>query len=97
MGARQTLFCRGGQIRGVVIAIKIASRAFIQQRTGHDPVMLFDEVLSELDPDRQETLLGHLPGTQTILTCTSIPDAIKIKSDVAIIDIRKLVSLPAQV
>ena len=84
-----------GQMRGLVIALKVASRAFIEQRTGQSPILLFDEILSELDPMRQETLLGHLPGAQTILTCTSIPDAIRVKSDVAIIDIRTLVTSPA--
>jgi DNA replication and repair protein RecF len=86
-----------GQMRGLVISLKVASRAFIEQRTGQSPILLFDEILSELDPMRQETLLHHLPGAQTILTCTSIPDAIRVKSDVSIIDIRTLVNSPALV
>lgn len=81
-----------GQIRGLVIAIKVASRAFIEQRIGRNPILLFDEILSELDPVRQESLLSRLPGSQTILTCTSIPEAIRAKSDVAIIDIRTFAS-----
>lgn len=81
-----------GQMRGLVIAIKIASRSFIEQRIAQNPILLFDEILSELDPMRQETLLHHLPGTQTILTCTSIPEAIRTKSDVAVIDIRAIAS-----
>ncbi|HSX24884.1 MAG TPA: DNA replication and repair protein RecF [Candidatus Andersenbacteria bacterium] len=87
----EAVFSRG-QIRGLVIAMKVASRAFIEARIGIEPVLLFDEILSELDPSRQETLLQHLPSSQTILTCTSIPDNIRGKSDVASVDIRSLIS-----
>ncbi|MEO6077714.1 MAG: DNA replication and repair protein RecF, partial [Candidatus Andersenbacteria bacterium] len=86
-----------GQMRGLVIALKVASRAFIEQRTGQSPILLFDEVLSELDPTRQETLLQHLPSSQTILTCTSIPDVIRAKSDVSIIDIRTFTDIRVSV
>ncbi|OGY36728.1 MAG: hypothetical protein A3E36_04105 [Candidatus Andersenbacteria bacterium RIFCSPHIGHO2_12_FULL_45_11b] len=89
--AADTIFSRG-QMRGLVVAMKVASRAFIEQRLGVEPVLIFDEILSELDPGRQETLLSHLPATQTILTCTSIPENIRQKSDVAAIDIQTLIS-----
>ena len=89
--AASTVFSRG-QMRGLVIAMKVASHAFIERRLGRDPILLFDEILSELDPARQETLLNHLPSSQTILTCTSIPDNIRTKSDVASIDIRELMA-----
>jgi DNA replication and repair protein RecF len=77
-----------GQLRGLVIAIKVAAYAYIKQLTGHDPLLLFDEVLSELDAERQKNLIAHLPATQTILTCTTIPEEVKKRSDVFVLDVR---------
>lgn len=79
-----------GQIRGVVIALKVITRDYIESLLGHPPVLLFDEVLSELDEQRQQILLSHMPSSQIILTCTHLPESIRTKSDVASIDIRSL-------
>lgn len=79
-----------GQLRGLVIAMKVAAYGYIKQLIGHEPLLLFDEVLSELDAQRQKNLLGALPATQTILTCTTIPDEVKKRSDVFVLDVRPL-------
>lgn len=81
-----------GQMRGLVIAMKVVARAYIEQRIGIKPILLFDEILSELDPGRQQVLLNHLPATQTILTCTSLPDQITSRSDVEVLDVRSLIT-----
>lgn len=81
-----------GQLRGLVIAIKVAAYGYMKQLITHDPLLLFDEVLSELDVARQKNLLAHLPSTQTILTCTAIPEEVKKRSDVFVLDVRPLVS-----
>ncbi len=39
--------------------------------SGSPPVLLLDDVFSELDPDRANALLAHLPATQTLLTTAS--------------------------
>lgn len=80
-----------GQLRGLVIAMKVAAYGYIKQLVGHDPLLLFDEVLSELDADRQKNLLLHLPASQTILTCTTIPEEVKKRSDVFVLDVRPLI------
>ncbi|MDA1168909.1 MAG: DNA replication and repair protein RecF [bacterium] len=82
-----------GQLRGLVIAIKVVAYGYIKQLTGYDPLLLFDEVLSELDAVRQKNLLAHLPATQTILTCTTIPDEVKKRSDVFVLDVRPLTQI----
>lgn len=82
-----------GQLRGLVIAMKVAAYGYIQQLVGHNPLLLFDEVLSELDAVRQKNLLAHLPATQTILTCTSIPEEVKKRSDVFVLDVRPLTAI----
>lgn len=82
-----------GQLRGLVISMKVAAYGYMKQLLGQDPLLLFDEVLSELDPGRQKSLLQHLPATQTILTCTTIPEEVKKRDNVFVLDVRPLVSL----
>ncbi len=77
-----------GQMRGLAIACKVAAYAFMKQLLGQDPLLLFDEVLSELDPDRQKSLLEYIPASQTIMTCSHLPDEIRAKSETAVIDVR---------
>jgi DNA replication and repair protein RecF len=62
-----------GQQRLVVVATKLAELAQIIALSGEPPVLLLDDVLSELDPEHQDGLLGGLgsAGCQIILTATS--------------------------
>jgi DNA replication and repair protein RecF len=71
-----------GQIRTAMLAFKLAEVAWIKQKTGHDPVLLLDEVLAELDPQRRMDLLSRLSAVdQSLLTTTDLdlfsPDFIK--------------------
>ena len=62
-----------GQKRMVLIAFKFALIKYIQKQTGQTPVVLLDDILSELDKDNQERLLNVLPlKTQVIITNTDI-------------------------
>jgi len=79
-----------GQMRSLVIAMKIASHRFLEQVVGEKPLVLLDEVLSELDEGRQEALLTHLPDTQIVMTCTALPEALKDRDDVSVLDVRGL-------
>ena len=65
-----------GQQRSGVMAIKLAEVALMHQRTGELPVLLLDDVLSELDVHRRHQLLACManPQQQTLLTATSIDD-----------------------
>ena len=64
-----------GQKRMVLIAFKFALISYIQESSGKMPVILLDDVLSELDQDNRRRLLDHLPeGAQTIITDTDIKD-----------------------
>lgn len=78
-----------GQLRGLVLALKIAAWKFIQQVTGEEPIILLDDVLSELDEAHQTSLLTHLPSTQILLTCTAVPASLQ-KQDVHFLDLRAL-------
>lgn len=79
-----------GQMRGVVVALKVASWHFLHQVTQEKPLLLFDEVLSELDEERQNELLTHLPAAQVLLTCTRVPEALRGRSSVHFLDLHKL-------
>lgn len=62
-----------GQKRMVLIAFKFALIKYIQKQTGQTPVVLLDDILSELDKNNQERLLNVLPlKTQVIITNTDI-------------------------
>ena len=65
--ARQ--FASQGQTRTAALSLKLAQRDFIYDDRGEYPVLLLDDVLSELDPRRQEFVLNHIRGGQVFLTC----------------------------
>jgi DNA replication and repair protein RecF len=57
----------------------------VRQTTGHEPVLLLDDVLSELDKSRQQCLLKLIQPMQVLLTCTGTEDIIgKLKCDAKI-------------
>ncbi|MCF0146135.1 MAG: DNA replication/repair protein RecF [Eubacterium sp.] len=65
-----------GQQRSAALSIKIAEIALVREQTGDDPILLLDDVLSELDSRRQKKLLQCIEKTQTFLTCTGMDELI---------------------
>lgn len=68
-----------GQQRSAVLALKLAETELLRRFTGEEPVILLDDVLSELDSHRQDYLLNHLEGRQVFLTCCSPEPARRLK------------------
>lgn len=62
------LFGSQGEQRTVAIVLKQAALAFLTRILGETPLLLLDDVLSELDPHRREALLERTPAAQTVLT-----------------------------
>jgi DNA replication and repair protein RecF len=60
-----------GEQRSLALALRLAAHRVITEVTGSAPVLLLDDVFSELDPDRSDALLANLPRGQTILTSAS--------------------------
>lgn len=58
-----------GQIRTAAISLKLAEREIFRQDTGEEPVLLLDDVLSELDPARQDFVLNRILSGQVFITC----------------------------
>lgn len=60
-----------GEQRSLALALRLAAHHVITDVTGSTPVLLLDDVFSELDPARGDALLANLPAGQTLLTSAS--------------------------
>ena len=58
-----------GQTRTAALSLKLAQREIFQEETGQWPVLLLDDVLSELDTRRQAFVLNRIRGGQVFITC----------------------------
>ncbi len=65
-----------GQQRTVALAIKLAEAKVFLERFKENPILILDDVLSELDKKRQRRLMKEIDGIQTILTCTNIDSGV---------------------
>ena len=65
-----------GQKRSVALALKLAEAEVIKKNTGECPICLLDDVMSELDPNRQNFILNHIKEMQTFLSCCD-PENVK--------------------
>ncbi len=63
-----------GQQRTVVLSLKLSELQIMRQLRGESPVLLLDDVFSELDRRRQRMLLDAVQGCQTFLTCTHLEE-----------------------
>ncbi|TVR27321.1 MAG: DNA replication/repair protein RecF [Ilumatobacter sp.] len=57
-----------GEQRTLALALRLAIHRLVAERTGSTPVLVLDDVLSELDPGRAEALLANLPVGQIVIT-----------------------------
>lgn len=76
-GVSARSFGSQGQQRSAVLALKLAEAEALSQLTGETPVVLLDDVMSELDQSRQDYLLNHLHGRQVFITCCS-PETVSL-------------------
>ncbi len=74
-GRSMRLFASQGQQRTAVIALKVGIVQWVTDRTGEAPVLLLDDVLSELDPDRQRELSKLWKNVQIFVTSAD-PDRV---------------------
>jgi DNA replication and repair protein RecF len=65
-----------GEQRSLALALRLATHRVVTDVTGASPILLLDDVFSELDPDRSHALLTHLPPGQALLTTAGpLPEA----------------------
>lgn len=73
-GENVKLFASQGQQRTAALSLKLAEIELVRRKIGENPVLLLDDVLSELDRKRQRHLLDGIEGIQTVITCTGLEE-----------------------
>ena len=68
-GRSARAFASQGQTRTAALSLKLAEREIVLAETGEYPILLLDDVLSELDAQRQDFVLNRIGGGQTLITC----------------------------
>lgn len=66
-----------GQQRTAALSLKLSEIEFVKNTIHDHPILLLDDVLSELDSDRQNYLLNSIHDIQTIITCTGLDEFVK--------------------
>lgn len=74
------IFASQGQQRSAVLSLKLAEAHILNNQTGEKPVILLDDVLSELDKKRQDFLLNKIMDYQVFITCCQLDDRENIKN-----------------
>jgi DNA replication and repair protein RecF len=74
-GRESRLYASQGQQRTAILSLKLAELNYLAEATGEQPVLLLDDVMSELDQARRERLLAALePGPQAMITAADLND-----------------------
>ena len=63
-----------GQVRTAALSMKLSQVKILKQISGESPVLLLDDVMSELDRKRRESLVAEISDIQTFITCTDKDD-----------------------
>ena len=71
-----------GQQRTAALSLKLAEIEFVKRIIKDTPVLLLDDVLSELDKNRQNYLLDNIHDIQTIVTCTGVDEFVNHRFDI---------------
>ena len=71
-----------GQQRTAALSLKLAEIELVKKVTNDNPVLLLDDVLSELDSNRQNYLLNNIGDIQTIITCTGLDEFINNRFEI---------------
>lgn len=100
-GKNLSLFGSQGQMRSAVLALKLSEVNCFKEITGDNPILLLDDIFSELDIDKRNNLLNTLrDNVQTIITTTdieNIAESLRKKANIFMIDNGKLVLQDLQI
>lgn len=81
-GREAKRFASQGQTRTAALSLKLAEREIFKHVTGEYPILLLDDVLSELDQKRQEFVLSRIPGGQVFISACGddrLPNLLGVK------------------
>lgn len=73
-GMNARAYASQGQQKTIALVEKLAETKLIGSETGENPLLLLDDIMSELDRKRREFILGNISGMQIIITCTDLGD-----------------------
>ncbi|MBR5152136.1 MAG: DNA replication/repair protein RecF [Clostridia bacterium] len=79
-------FASQGQQKTIVLVQKLAEVHLMKQETGELPVLLLDDIMSELDKKRQGFILSHIRDMQILITCTDV-DGFSLDADARLFSI----------
>ena len=71
-----------GQQRTAALSLKLAEIELVKSKINDTPVLLLDDVLSELDSHRQNYLLESIKDIQTVITCTGLDEFVNSHLDI---------------
>lgn len=71
-------FASQGQVRSIAVAVRLAQAKLFREKWGESPIIVLDDVLSELDGYRREFILQHISGSQVFITGCNTNDFDKI-------------------
>ena len=77
-GRSARLYGSQGQQRSCALALKLGESSVIRELTGEEPVTLLDDVMSELDTNRQDYILNHIKDRQVFITCCEPSSVIRL-------------------
>ena len=81
-GREARTFASQGQQRSAVLSLKLAQLEWAGQESGEAPILMLDDVMSELDPNRRRQLIERIDRVQTFVTCTDLSDLAGAKQGV---------------
>lgn len=81
-------FASQGQKRSIALSLKLSEAEVLKKQVGESPCFLLDDVMSELDPERQNFILNHIEGMQAFITCCD-PSNIKNLQNGKIINVKE--------
>ena len=76
-GKKLNLYGSQGQHRTAVLSLKIAELDIIQEEVGENPILLLDDVMSELDIERINSIFNIIQKYQVFITCTDVNSILK--------------------
>lgn len=71
-----------GEMRSIMLAFKLLEVELQEHHSGRKPLLLLDDVFSELDPSREQALIKALQDYQTIITATDLRDELKSNANI---------------
>ncbi len=74
-----------GEMRSIMLAFKLLEVELQAKHSGQRPLILLDDVFSELDSSREQALMGALKGYQTVITATDLREDLKINASIVLL------------